>query len=174
MLKRGRASGMQRMGDTEIERDRKPEREARRATDERKREREWNGRRQAGWGKRPKLPWRPATNCRRPRLRAARYSRPSVRAGDRRGGTRGAPEHTAGPEFSARCVRALDTRSFVPRSPAHERRAGMSDGMRTIGRISLLREQRRNSPRYRGRYSSCGYNGCVCASSPGGRKLSGG
>lgn len=85
---------------------------------ERKRDREWNGRRRAGWGKRPKLPWRPATNCRRPRLRAARYSRPSVRAregrrgeGGRRGGSRGSSRgprnsaqpprnNTAGPESS--------------------------------------------------------------------------
>lgn len=85
---------------------------------EKKREKkiECNGRRQAGWGKRPGLPRRPATNCRRPRLRAARYSRRSARGGRGRLGPQNSAAQNAqpAPEFSARCRRvyALSIRAL--------------------------------------------------------------
>lgn len=88
--------------------------------EEREKKIECNGRRQAGWGKRPRLPRRPATNCRRPRLRAARYSRRSARGGS---GGRLEPQNSVAqntqpaPEFSARRgILALDPRAFVPRN----------------------------------------------------------
>lgn len=74
--------------------------------------------RRAGWGKRPRLPWRPATNCRRPRLRAARYSRRSVQGGNREGETevagarRTQPPRTLQPfrVLGAACTRSRSAR----------------------------------------------------------------
>lgn len=90
---------------------------------EREKDRRCNGRRQAGWGKRPRLPRRPATNCRRPRLRAARYSRRSARGGRGRLGPQNSAAQNAQPAApvfpawrGAARIRALDPRAFVPRN----------------------------------------------------------
>lgn len=137
-----------------MERDRKPEREARRAAGARKREKEngTDGGEQVGEKGRSSLGGPLLIAAGRgyvPRVIAARVCE---RGADEGGKAEGPPElsrpeHTAGPvcSLSARGLRTAlpihPPRSFVPRSPAHERRAGMPDGMRTIGRISLRSDE---------------------------------